>query len=58
MTVGKTETGVKVPETSGEPYVAKLIQAHAAVVTKFVEKGHAEARENHPVPEKPEPKKP
>jgi len=50
MKVEKTEKGVKVTETSTDPYVAKLIQAHAAVVTKFIEMGHEEVRRNHPVP--------
>ncbi len=58
MTVEKTDKGVKVTETSDDPYVAKLIQAHARVVTKFIENGHDEAMKNHPLPEKPEPKKP
>lgn len=58
MTVERTEKGVKVTETSDDPYVTGLIRAHAAVVTKFVENGHAEARKNHPVPAKPDPKKP
>ena len=58
MTVEKTEKGVKVTETSDDPYVVKLIQAHAAVVTKFVQNGHAEVRKNHPLPEKPAPKTP
>jgi hypothetical protein len=58
MTVEKTEMGVKVTETSDDPYVAKLIQSHARVVTKFIENGHAEVQKNHPLPEKPEPKKP
>lgn len=47
-----TEKGVKVIETSSNPYVAKLIQEHARVVSKFVAAGHAEARKNHPVPER------
>lgn len=58
MTVEKTDTGVKVTETSDDPYVARLIQAHAAVVTKFIENGHAEVRKNHPLPGKPAPPKP
>ena len=52
MKVEKTDKGVKVTETSTDPYVAKLIQAHAEVVTKFIEKGHEEVRRNHPVPPK------
>lgn len=58
MAVEKTEKGVRVTETSDDPYVASLIQAHAAVVTKFIEDGHAEVRKNHPLPEKPGAKKP
>lgn len=50
MAVGKTRKGVKVLETSDDPYVAKLIQAHAAVVSKFVANGHDEVQENHPIP--------
>lgn len=48
-----TEKGVKVVETSEDPYVAKLIQAHANVVSKFVERGFAEAMNNHKVPNQP-----
>ena len=47
-----TEKGVKVTETSDDPYVAKLIQAHAKVVSGFVERGFAEAMKNHAVPGK------
>jgi uncharacterized protein len=45
-----TEKGVRVTETSEDPAVAKLIQAHAKVVSGFVERGFAEAMKNHPVP--------
>ncbi|MFN9918020.1 MAG: hypothetical protein ACK53L_35870, partial [Pirellulaceae bacterium] len=38
-------------ETSDDPYVVRLIQAHAKVVSGFVERGHAEAMKNHPVPQ-------
>jgi uncharacterized protein YdcH (DUF465 family) len=51
MTIEKIEKGVKVKETSTVPRVAKLIQAHAAVVTKFIANGHEEVRRNHPVPD-------
>jgi hypothetical protein len=37
-------------ETSNDSHVAKLIQAHAEVVSKFIENGPAEVRRNHPVP--------
>ena len=53
MKVEKTDTGVKVIETSDDPYVAKLIQAHSAVVTKFIENGHEEVHKNHSLPENP-----
>lgn len=48
----KTDTprGVRVVETSDDPYVAVLIQAHAKVVSAFVEKGFEEAMKNHDVP--------
>jgi intracellular sulfur oxidation DsrE/DsrF family protein len=45
-----TAKGIKVTETSDDPYVVRLIQAHAKVVSGFVERGHAEAMKNHPVP--------
>ena len=47
-----TEKGVKVTETSDDPYVTTLIQAHAKVVSGFVERGFAEAMKNHAVPGK------
>jgi hypothetical protein len=50
LTVEKTTKGVKVSETSKDPYVAKLIQAHAEVLNQFLAKGHEEVRKNHPVP--------
>lgn len=52
MKVEETAKGVKVTETSDDPYVAKLLQAHARVVSKFVKDGFAEAMKNHPVPGK------
>lgn len=57
MTYEKTAKGMKVTETSQDPYVVKLIQAHADVVTKFIENGHDEVHKNHAVPSKTEPKK-
>jgi len=50
MTLEPTEKGVRVRETSGDPYVAKLIKAHAEVVSRFLANGHAEMRRNHEVP--------
>ncbi|GAA4463698.1 DsrE family protein [Novipirellula rosea] len=46
-----TDKGVRVTETSGDPYVVKLIKAHAQAVSGFVAKGFSEAMKNHPVPE-------
>jgi hypothetical protein len=43
--------GVKVRETSTDPYVTKLIRAHAAVVTRFIENGRREMHVDHAVPE-------
>ena len=50
MKVQPTKKGVRVTETSTDPYVAKLIQAHAEVVNLFVANGFAEAPTNHAVP--------
>jgi uncharacterized protein len=46
-----TEKGVRVIETSDDPYVTLLIRAHAKVVSAFVKSGFTEARKNHSVPE-------
>ena len=50
MEITKTDKGVRVVEISADPYVVKLIQAHAAVVDLFVAHGFDEARQNHAVP--------
>lgn len=50
MEIVHTEKGIEVTETSDDPWTAQLIQAHAAVVTAFIENGHLEVRKNHPVP--------
>jgi hypothetical protein len=50
MTYALTTQGVKVTETSTDPYVVKLIQAHADVVSKFMANGRPEAMKNHAVP--------
>ena len=49
----ETPKGVKVIETSDDPYVAALIQAHAEVVSLFIKNGRAEMRKNHAVPARP-----
>jgi len=46
----KTAKGAKVVETSKDPYVAKLLQAHAEVVSLFLKNGHAEVMKNHELP--------
>ena len=46
-----TDKGVRVTETSEDPYVVTLIQAHAKVVSGFVERGFAEAMRNHLIPD-------
>jgi hypothetical protein len=51
MKVEKTDKGVRVIETSGDPYVAKLIQAHAQVVNLFLKNGRTEMMKNHPLPD-------
>ena len=50
MKATRTEKGMRVAATSSDPYVAKLIQAHAQVVNLFVANGFAEPRVNHAVP--------
>jgi hypothetical protein len=54
MTHEKTDKGVRVVETSEDPYVAKLLQEHAKVVSLFIKNGHAEARKNHALPTRDE----
>jgi intracellular sulfur oxidation DsrE/DsrF family protein len=51
MKVEKTEKGVRVTETSTDPFGVLLIQAHAEVVSGFVARGFAESSKNHPVPD-------
>lgn len=50
LVIENTKTGVKVVETSDDAEVVKVIQAHADVVSKFVEKGFEEANKEHAVP--------
>jgi len=50
MKVEPTANGVRVIETSADPYVTKLIQAHAEVVSRFIKNGRAEMMKNHEVP--------
>lgn len=50
MSVENTDKGVRVKETSKDPAVVTLIQAHAEVVSGFVAHGFEEAEKSHPVP--------
>lgn len=54
MEITDTDKGVLVTETADDPYVASLIQAHADVVSAFIEHGHEEVRKNHAVPPRAE----
>ena len=45
-----TAGGVRVVETSQDPYVVKLLQAHAEVVSAFIANGPSEMMKNHPLP--------
>lgn len=46
----RTANGVRVIETSEDPYVVKLLYAHADVVTAFLANGMSEMMKNHPLP--------
>jgi hypothetical protein len=48
-----TAEGVRVVETSDDPYVVLLLQAHADVVSGFIANGRSEVMRNHPVPPRP-----
>jgi hypothetical protein len=50
MEFKETKRGIRVTETSDDPYVARLIQAHADVVNLFVKNGFGEPHKNHVVP--------
>lgn len=52
MEMTATENGLRVKETSKDPYVVELIKAHAKVVDAFIENGHMEMRRDHSVPER------
>jgi hypothetical protein len=49
-----TPRGIKVVETSADPYTVKLIQAHADVLDLFIRNGRSEMMKNHDVPARPE----
>jgi hypothetical protein len=50
MRVEDTPHGVRVTETSSDPWVADLIRAHAEVVTRFLANGMDEMHRDHAVP--------
>jgi hypothetical protein len=50
MDVEHTDHGVRVKETSQDPYVVKLLQEHAKVVSLFIKNGYAELPKNHAAP--------
>lgn len=50
LKVHETDRGVRVTEKSTDPYVARLIRAHARVLSLFIENGHEELRKNHELP--------
>jgi hypothetical protein len=45
-----TGDGVRVIETSEDPYVVKLLQAHADVISAFIANGRSEMMKDHPLP--------
>lgn len=53
MKTEKTAKGLKVRETSSDPYVTKLIRSHAEVVSAFLRNGHPEMMKDHPLPAAP-----
>ncbi len=50
LQIVNTAKGVKVIETSDDPWVVKLIQAHAAGVSEFVKEGPSSMHKEHPLP--------
>lgn len=46
----ETARGVRVRETSEDPFTVQLIQQHADVVSLFVANGRSEAQKNHQAP--------
>lgn len=50
LKISSTEKGVKVVETSDDPYVAQLIQSHAQGVSEFAKEGMAVMHKRHEAP--------
>ncbi|MCA9061097.1 MAG: DsrE family protein, partial [Planctomycetaceae bacterium] len=55
MEYKETDKGVQVRETSDDPYVARLLQEHAKVVSLFMKHGFDELHRNHPLPPRHKP---
>lgn len=53
MTIVNTKNGVRVIETSKDPYTITLIQWHAEAVNGFVKSGMPGMHKEHPAPPKP-----
>ncbi len=53
LEVTNTAKGVKITETSDDPYVVKLIQSHAAGVSEFVKEGASIMHKQHDLPDAP-----
>jgi hypothetical protein len=51
--IERTNKGMRVTEAANDPYVVKLIQSHAKVVSLFIKHGFAEVHRNHELPAKP-----
>jgi hypothetical protein len=51
MAIELLENGVRVVETSDDPYVVQLIQAHGAAVSGFAAEGHSAAQRPSPLPQ-------
>ncbi len=51
MQITKTTKGVKVIETSSDPYVVKLIQSHAQGVSEFIKEGPPSMHKSHELPD-------
>lgn len=50
LEIANTAKGVRITETSTDPYVVKLIQLHAAGVSEFVKEGMSVMHKEHPLP--------
>lgn len=53
MRVEDTPHGVRVVETSDDPWVTRLIREHARVIDRFVAHGYDEVRRDHALPPRP-----